>query len=321
MDKLRTRLGVIAGLVMALPELSGGVLLARMGTLRKVRNETSGKVVWHSAAPDTAGMLALVLEEGLVVALSRVIESNGTEGVIELLDFHHLGRLRKRQEIQVMDVSPVPSAPEEGALLVWSDRPDSCLYVDGHRVGDVPALLSLSAGTHELLLDLGQGERAGAIVTSEPGGKEILFLTGRRKPLHGAQAEVYLDHCDVLPDPREGLFYFRRVPDSLIRSWVETEDGARIYSFLGHARRDQKTRIPPIPGKEAYRPYVPSGKVVAEIVLGADGRVGDLRVIAASSAKLAQSALGAWKGWKEEPPRLEGEPVSTLLLVGLRSGI
>ena len=97
-----------------------------------------------------------------LIAVFRTAESGGAGGNIRLLDYLWPGFLLKNQEVRLLDIDPSPAPAELGSLLVWSDHAGGSFDVDGKPAGQVPVRVVLKPGSHEILLDLPEGEKAGA---------------------------------------------------------------------------------------------------------------------------------------------------------------
>ena len=63
------------------------------------------------------------------------------------------------------------------------------------------------------------------------------------------------------------------------------------------------------------------GAVVIEVVLGADGRVLDAKLLHAVGPLLDQAALEAVRQWVYEPPLLHGVPVAVVMTIVVNFGI
>jgi len=104
---------------------------------------------------------------------------------------------------------------------------------------------------------------------------------------------------------------------SIRRVQFEQAAGAGLTAPLrvgGNVREPKKTKdVAPVYPPIAQAAMV-QGYVIAEVIIGPDGRVSDAKVIK-SQALLDQAALDAVRQWEYAPPTLNGAPISVIMTV------
>ena len=90
--------------------------------------------------------------------------------------------------------------------------------------------------------------------------------------------------------------------------------GGCVAGAGGNVREPKKTKdVAPVYPPIAQAAMV-QGYVIAEVIIGPDGRVSDAKVIK-SQALLDQAALDAVRQWEYAPPTLNGAPISVIMTV------
>jgi TonB family protein len=89
-----------------------------------------------------------------------------------------------------------------------------------------------------------------------------------------------------------------------------TDTGAPIYRISGKVKPPQPTSTPDPDYPAQARGKHLRGTTVLWVTIGADGKVGDVKVARSFEPVLDQSAMDAVKKWKFRPAKLEGKPVA-----------
>src|SRR5262245_7460064 len=105
-------------------------LWAQTGTIEKVMKKGRAQVKWAflGAKPSQVGVL---LEFDLAIGIFRVLDSEGLEGTIELIDTGAEGVFERGRDIRLLEVRHPAVGPENGTALVWSQELEATVLVDG----------------------------------------------------------------------------------------------------------------------------------------------------------------------------------------------
>jgi len=282
--------------------------VAETGTLAKILKDDHARVVWDSGvSPPAAGNLGVVVERNRLLALFRVLNSEKRVSTVQILDDLLPSLLSKKQRVELLDVDPSPTPPGQASLLVWSDRLGGSFQVDGEPKGPVPARVFLEPGSHEILLNLPEGGRAGAKVEAHPDEDDVLCLHGRSWPSpSGDGFSVFVPLATR---------HRRRADKPPPLRWLEDRQGQRVYvcSDPIKAPSVRKKVIPKYP--ESARRIRREGKVLIEGLLGTDGRVLLVDVVASPAPSLSQAAIEATLQWNYSPATLDGKPVAVFYYI------
>lgn len=154
--------------------------------------------------------------------------------------------------------------------------------------------------------------------------KQITILSPAHKKLLTASVDMVSgispqDAALALPQDIKGSYPPKKVEEVGVKDSAVSQnqdDGAKAMATLrdgimispGVAQGLALSRPAPIYPQDAKDARI-SGTVVIRAVIGRDGWVHDMQVVAAPSASLAASSLGAVSQWRYRPYLLNGEPV------------
>ena len=280
---------------------------AQTGQVTEVLKDCRARVKWDADGPmPMAGRLGFVTGQNRVLAVFRTLDPGESGGEILLQDVLWPGFLLKDQQARVTETEMSPAPAGKGALLVWSDHPGGGIQVNGSPAGHAPAWVILDPGTHEILLDLPEGGKAGARIHARAGVEDFLCLHGRSWPDPEGMGIPFLL---LSPDlkKKEGR------PEPL--RWLEDREGNRVY-FCNDTVKHPVVRNKAIPRyPEAARRLRRQGKVILDGLVGSDGRIANLDVIFSPGDDFSQAAVEAVSQWTYEPATLDGKPVNVYFTI------
>jgi protein TonB len=279
--------------------------ISQTGTVSELLEEDQAKIRWESMdAPPAAGRLGMVVEGDRNLAIFRVLGSRGRQSIIQILDSIWPDVVMRDEAARLLDDLIKTSPPESASYFIWSGSSGRSISLDGEIAGSTPSQLLLTPGPHQILVDLPTGGKAGAMVEARPGESEILLLTGRIPTTEDGRGPLYLERID------RSVGKPAKKPRHLI--WLEGSDGTRIYLPCEPITPPViKTKVTPIYPELARRSHL-EGKIWLYALLGVNGHVSQLQVVAAPAFTLASAATDAVNQWVYQPASLHGEPVPTL---------
>lgn len=288
----------VLGACLALPCAAS----AQTGEVTAVLKDGRAEVRWEAGAPPPqAGRLGFITEGDRYLALFRILGPEEQETKVQVLDLLWSGYLFRKQTARLVDLDAAPAPSDRGSLLVWSDRAGGAIRVNGLPAGRAPARIIVEPGTHEIVLDLPQGGKAGARIALTPGEEDVLCLHARTWPSSQGKGLSFYRH--FTPGQR------RKTGKAEPLRWLEDSQGNRVY-FCDDPVKNPTLRqkiVPKYP--ESARKARREGKVFLDAVVGPDGRIVNLRVILGPGEDLSRAAVEAVGQWTYEPATLEGKPV------------
>jgi len=281
---------------------------AQTGTVKGALKEDQAKIKWESAdAVPVAGRLGMVVDGDHNLAIFRVLLSKGRESTVQILDSIWPDVVMRDEGAQLLDDLPEPTPPDKATFFIWSGRPGRSVILDGHPAGRTPTQLLLSPGSHQILVELPTGGKAGAMVEASPGESEFLLLSGKIPPAPNGMGPAYLNH-------RSERSLRKPVDRPRHLLWLEDNQGVRIYLPCEPVTAPTvKTKVKPH-YPEFDRQHRIEGRVWLYALVGADGRPIQVEAIAEPSPSLASAAKDAVDQWMYEPATLDGKPVPALIL-------
>ena len=143
---------------------------SQTGTVKRVMKDDRATVKWESAdASPVAGSMGMVVEGEHNLALFRVLASADRTSTVQILDSIWPAVVIRGETATLLKETPEPSLPDRASFFIWSGRPGRSLSVDGNPAGNTPTQLLLTPGSHEILVELPTGGRAGALVQARAG--------------------------------------------------------------------------------------------------------------------------------------------------------
>ncbi len=293
--------------VLAISSLFAPAALALTGKVREVPEDDQASIAWDERGAEPApGRLGLVTDGEINLALFRISGSEKSAGTVEIVDSVLPRVVTAGMHARLLDVTPPPPPKGWASFFVWSLRSGRSILLDGAPAGETPVRLLLTPGTHQILLELPTGGRAGAEVEARPGDSRFLLLNGKLPATQNGTGPAYFHN-----PYRGGGSKPPLPPPSLL--WLEDDRGERIYL---ECERVQKpaivNKVQPSYLESARKARV-QGPVWLYALLGTDGRPTDVQVIAAPSPDLGTAALDALRQWTYQPSTLDGKPVRMLL--------
>ncbi len=264
------------------------------------------RISWDN--PDSVpapGRLGVVADGEFGLALFRIKNSWKHTSEVEILDSIEDDVVTAGMHARLLDDTPSAHPPGQASFFVWSPRSGRSLLVDGKPSGETPRQLLLAPGSHQILLELPAGGRAGAEVEARAGESEYLLLSGKfPEAKDGLGLSYLLDRRE-----RSRAVPPRKSPHLL---WLEDGEGKRIYLDCEPVKAPivRKKVTPHYP--EAARKAGISGQVLLYALLGTDGRPSEVQVIAGEHPDLSAAAAEAVRLWVFQPATLDGKPVRML---------
>jgi TonB family protein len=297
----------VLGISLALPLPAS----EQAGKVTAVLKDGQARIVWESgeAGPDP-GRLGVVMDGDRNLALFKVLETRKRKSTVRVVSSIWPNVVMRGMKARLLDDAPPPPPPDSASFFIWSGHFGQSLLLDGTPAGRTPTQLLLTPGSHQILLELTSGGRAGALVEARAGEMEFLLLSGKIVAAKDEMGPAYLlNRTAGSPVETE------REPRHLL--WLEDRQGTRIYLPCKPLKAPViKAKVNPIYPESARRSQV-QGDVWVYALLGADGRPMQVQVIAGAAPELARSAVDAVSRWVYEPATLDGEPVPVLLPVAV----
>ena len=285
---------------------------AQTGAIERVMKKGRAQVHWNflGAKPSQIGVL---LELDLAIGIFQVLDSEGLEGTIGILDTGAAGVFEKGRDLRLLEITRPTAEPGKASLLVWSQQLDAVVLVDGNEAGKSPLYLCLDAGEHEIVVRLAEGGSAGARVEVKSGSEGTLYLFGFQR-----EASVRWNPSYLLETARSDT---ASPTGGKALQWIDESGGARIYLGAAPVKRPILTHkvMPTYPSGALKAGF--TGNVAIEAIAGADGLIHGARVIASQDSLLAQAALEAIQQWTYKPGTLRGEAVPVVFKIQVEFGM
>jgi len=235
-------------------------------------------------------LAAAVDSQGHVLGILRFVFRSGPKLRLKVVEPLWPGSVRRGLELRWFDTTGGHGP------VVWTEAWGAPLSVDGRQVARLPALLTITHGTHTLLTSLPGGITAGGRLAS-PVSRDFVCLRGIGWPL-GDEPSMKLMHRPS-PDP------------AALLTWVEIPEHGRFYHPGGPVTAPEKlkTVAPEYPSR--LRQAHMQGWATFLVLVAPDGSVKAVVRTARSDEAFAAVGTRALRRWTFKPAMLDGRPVGS----------
>jgi TonB family protein len=277
---------------------------ARTGVVGKILANGMVRIYWQDRGPVLSqGEIGLLFEGRRATAAWEIVSSKKRSSDVRTFEIWP-GAVRAKQSAKSYEQAPLP--PGKSAVFFWSAEVGSEVQVDGQAAGRVPLGLTLSSGTHEALLELPGGERAGAKFELKPDSRIVVPLLGRERTRR-------IGERGMRSPPRRGPQEKRPKTGPLL--WVDYPDGERVFYTSGSLEDPKCVAKTKLTYPEIARLARISGLVVMEAIITTDGHPREIQVLSSPDPYLDSYAQEAVSQWRYEPGMLDGKAVPVFFTI------